>query len=103
MIWCKKFYCGESAEADAEKIIKSIKRKKPIANSYVITLPVYGNNLLDIFEAKDIFKPFNGTKDCVIVGIAMGKEEAMLLSGSIIDEVYKATGGFAVADYLKQG
>jgi len=44
-------------------------------------------------------------KDMVIVGLAKGYDEAVEVAASIIDEVYRSTGTFAVRTYLaeKQG
>lgn len=103
MIWCKKFYCGDGIESDCARIVRLIKHKKPVEDIFVIALPVYGNNLLDIFEASELLKPFHNTKNLEIVGIASGKDSAMLLCGRIVDEVYKETGGFDVAAYIRQG
>ena len=39
-------------------------------------------------------------EDLLIVGIALGYDDACLLAGQIVNEVYRATGGFDVKQYL---
>lgn len=98
MIWYKNLYSIDNS--DAKRIIKAIKKKQPIVGTYVLTLPSNCSNLLDLYEAVEIFNPFFDNKDLIIVGVAPDKEAAMLLSGKIVDEVYKETGGFDVSKYL---
>ena len=67
---------------------------------YVITPASGGNNLLDIYHCSEIFRPWYEKEDLLIVGIALGYDDACLLAGQIVNEVYRATGGFDVKQYL---
>ena len=41
-------------------------------------------------------------KDLYVVGLAKGYDEAVEVAASIIDEVYRQTGAFDVASYLRE-
>ena len=77
--WQENFLAGESVK-DPEKIKK---------------------NLMDIIPAAMLIqKSFYGI--CPkIIGMAKGKEEALEMVRSLIDEMYRETGTFATAEYIE--
>ena len=49
------------------------------------------------------FKNKNVNEEMYVVGLAKGRDEALNLVRDIIDEVYNATGGFDIREYLGFG
>ena len=93
--WQENFLAGESVK-DPEKI-----KKKPVLGIYLLTLSENPVNLMDIIPAAMLIqKSFYGI--CPkIIGMAKGKEEALEMVRSLIDEMYRETGTFATAEYIE--
>lgn len=100
MIWYDKLYIGESIIHKTNKVKWKIRHNAGQINIYVITLPSSRKNLLDIVPAQELLQKAYPKKNLYIIGLAKGYEEAIELAGSIIAEVYRHTGAFAVTDYL---
>ncbi len=97
---CKKLYFGEMARQQNKELLRNIKRKKWEFGVYVVALSETENNLLDLYDTMFFEQKFYKKAKLNIVGIALGKEEALLLTKEIIDDVYTKTGGFNVRDYF---
>ena len=91
--WQENFLAGESVK-DPEEIKKKLNSGKPV-------LGIYPVNLMDIIPAAMLIqKSFYGI--CPkIIGMAKGKEEALEMVRSLIDEMYRETGTFATAEYIE--
>lgn len=101
MKWILPLYIGEKAEKKKGKIIRGIKKRKAFLNTYVLMLPNAPLNQLDIIEATELKQPFYKDKEFVIVGIAVGKEEAISLVAKITDDAISKTGSPMILDFLK--
>ena len=93
MIWYKDLYVGESIVHKTKKV-----KWKIMHNAGQI-------GIYDIIPSYELMQKEYPKKDMVIVGLAKGYDEAVEVAASIIDEVYRSTGTFAVRTYLaeKQG
>ena len=90
--WQENFLAGESVK-DPEKIKKKLNSGKPVLGIYLLTLDIIPAAML-------IQKSFYGI--CPkIIGMAKGKEEALEMVRSLIDEMYRETGTFATAEYIE--
>ena len=69
---------------------------------YVITLASNRQNLLDIIPSYELMQRGYPKREMVIVGLAKGYDEAVEVAASIVDEVYRNTGTFAVRTYLAE-
>lgn len=99
----KKLYVGDSAKKDKRKILRGLEKKELQPFVYVITLPVSKHGVLEILPAFTLKYPFFFTgkgADLNIVGIAMGREEALQLTARIAMDTYEATGDFDVRKFL---
>ncbi len=107
MKWYKGLYLGEKAGKVKYKILGKVVRSRFQADTFLIMLPSNSSNILDILPAAYLNQPhFNNKfykKEIYVVGIAKGRDEALELVRSIVDEVYQATGGFDVSGYLHFG
>lgn len=110
MTWYEHLYTGEKAQKQRFSVIQKLRERRAGAFVYVIVPAANEKNLLDIYSAPDFFaredweKERNGddggSGHRMILGIALGYQEALTLAGEMVDEVYQATGGFGIREYL---
>ena len=100
LVWQENFLTGESVK-NPNKIKKKLNNGKLVPGIYLLTLSENPVNLMDIIPAAMLIqKSFYGI--CPkIIGMAKGKEEALEMVRSLIDEMYRETGNFATAEYIE--
>lgn len=101
MTWYENLYVGESIVHKTNKIKWKIRHNAGQIDIYVIALASNEKNLLDIIPSQELLQKGYPKKQLYIVGLARGYDEAMEVAVSIVDEVYRRTGGFQVREYLK--
>lgn len=107
MLWYKKLYTGEMAEKKRFAIIQKIRSGAVPAFAYVIVPAANPRNLLDIYPAAEVCTPHEEERrrqegrELLILGIAWGYQDALQLAGRMVDEIYRATGGFDFRSYLE--
>lgn len=94
MRWYNHLYEGEKAGEKRFKIIQSIRAHKPLAGVYVITPAINGNNILEVYQANELERPYYQEKNMLVIGIAADYWEALLVVRQIVDDLYQKTGGF---------
>lgn len=102
MIWYDDLYVGESIIHKKNKIKWKIRHNAGQLNIYVIALASNEKNLLDIIPSRELLQKGYPQKNLSIVGLAKGYDEAINVAVSIVDEVYRQTGTFALRAYLSQ-
>ena len=68
---------------------------------YVISLAVSEGNLLEIYDTVQWIGRPKETKNLHIVGVALGKSEAVDLVAEIVDSAYQATKALKISDYIR--
>lgn len=105
MIWYSRLYTGEKAGKHRRSLIQKFRKKTPPSSLYLLVPAANERNLLDIYPASDFLaleereEGRESENERIILGIALGYQEALALAGEMVDEVYQATGGFAVREY----
>lgn len=102
MIWYEKLYVGESIVHKKNKIKWKIRHQAGQIDIYVIALASNTKNLLDVIPSHELLQKGYPKKELTIVGLAKGYDEALTVAASIVEEVYRQTGTFAVRSYLKR-
>lgn len=102
MKWYKNLYLGENVAPEARRIVNKIKKKKLTPDIYLIALASNSKNLLDVIPTWELLQSGYPTDNVRIIGLAQGKQEALELVVSIVDEVYQKTGNVNLQEYLKQ-
>ncbi len=102
MKWYDDLYVGESIIHKTNKIKWKILHNAGQIRIYVITLASNDKNLLDIIPSQELMQKGYPKKDLYVVGLAKEYDEAVEVAASIIDEVYRQTGAFEVASYLRE-
>ena len=100
MRWYKPLYMGGQAAKKRFSLIQGLRRKKLCMGAYVITPASGGNNILDIYPAAELLLPYYRDKDFLIMGIAVGYEEATELASRIVTDLYCKTGSFHLNELL---
>lgn len=100
MLWYRHLYVGEKARRHQFSIIRSIREKKYRPGAFVITPASNGNNILDIYPAYMLLFGAYREQEFKILGIAQGYQDALLLAGTIVNEMYEKTGGFCLEEFL---
>lgn len=107
MKWYRRLYLGDKAGKAKYKVFGMVRKGRFQMDTFLIMLPSNSENLLDVVPVGVInqphFKKKNFNDELYVVGIAKGRDEALELVRSIIDEVYKNTGGFDIPKYLHFG
>lgn len=100
MRWYERLYVGERAKKDRYAIIQAVREGKKLGY-YILTPASNEKNLLDIYPALTLQQPYYQKQNLLIVGIAADYQDAAMLAGRIIADVYKKTGGYDVSGFLK--
>lgn len=82
--------------------MRKMNRNRSVSYLYCITLPVFQDGILEIYEYEELRQPLYEELEhpVIVIGITKTQEDAEELVRLIIDEVYQNTGGFAVGTYL---
>ena len=109
-----RLYVGESMENIKKDVIKGLKKRQFQPGLYCITLPQEDGNILDIRRAITLrdytvkagkfsfglrFKK-SAVDDIIVVGIALGRSEAVDLASQIVQDIYNNTNTFDTRNYF---
>ena len=98
--WYDHLYVGNNAKKKRYQIIQAIRNSRLITGAYVITPSLSGNNVLDIYPARELSAPWYREEEFLIIGIAADYWEALEVTRQIVEELYRKTGGFDLTGYL---
>lgn len=102
MEWHEDLYLGSSVRHKQKRVKWKILHHAGQLRVYVITLASNRENLLDIIPSWELMQKYYPKHGLYIVGLAGCYSEALELAGNIINDVYRATGGFDVRSYIRQ-
>lgn len=101
MKWYRNLYIGKTLEGKRKKVMRCVRTGKIVRDLYLILLREdQEHNQLEIMEQSFFYTVLDGTDSVLIVGAASGMSETMDLLVSMTDEVYCATGGVRLRDYI---
>lgn len=101
MKWYPYLYIGPQAEKKKNKILWKLRCNAGLVNVYLITLSSNGKDLFDIISSSYLKQKALRRNLPMIVGIAVGYEEALDLVIRIVEETIKNRGDANVKQYLK--
>lgn len=88
MRWYKDLYISETARKKASGIIEKVNKNKLQKNVFLLTRAANGYDLFDIYPAHMLLQKHFKDSDCLIIGIAVGYDEAVGLVQTIVEELY---------------
>lgn len=100
MRYYKKLYVGESLDGREEEIIDKLDEGEFLLNTYVITLARGRQNHLEFFDSVLLRQEIIAGPDLLVVGIAGGYEEALVVVEEITREVYDKTKGADIRSFI---
>jgi|InofroStandDraft_1065614.scaffolds.fasta_scaffold40731_3 hypothetical protein len=98
MNWYEHLYVGEKARKKRYAILQGLRDGKWQPEVYVIMPPRSGNNVLEIVPSVMLQAPPYRDWDVTIAGVAVTYWEALEVAREIVDDLYRKTGGFCLAD-----
>lgn len=101
MHWYNHLYVGEKAKRRRFAIIQGIREERLQPEVYVITPPQNGNNILDIYPSAMLLLPPYRGEDFLVLGIAVTYWEALEVVRQMVDDMYRQTGRFSLAEFLE--
>ncbi len=101
MRWWKHLYMGENAGRKRAEVLRGIREKRIMPDTYVITLPESGNHILDIRPVLLLTKEEREGQEPLILGVASGMGEARELVRTMVDDMYQKTGAFDWNGYMR--
>ena len=81
-------YISEILKPGRRRLTEWIHQEKRIPRLYCITLPVWNSVFLDIYEYNQLLSSFYKEKDITIVGMAAGKQDALVILRRMVNELY---------------
>lgn len=100
MRFAKSLYAGEGIR-DSFRVRWKLKHNAGQLNIYVIAL-AGGSDQLEIYHCAFLQQHLYRRFPPYIVGIAKGYEEAVGLTVSIIEDIFRKTGNYRIKDYFLQ-
>lgn len=84
-----------------KRIMKSIEKRRPVKDVYLITAPSNEMNCLEYVKANQMLQPYYREREVVVYGMAGSEEAAQELAAAMVCGTYAATGEFSVIPYLE--
>jgi hypothetical protein len=100
ILWTSRLYIGDKMKKKKEKVMASINNREATFGVYCIAFASHPSNLFEIIEANELLFPHYQKSEVRIVGLAKGKEEAVILVQDMLLDVYNKTGDFDVRTYF---
>ena len=97
----ENLYVGDLAARKKKTYIRMIRKGKSQPDLYIITYAASGRDMLDILPTRCLHQKFIRDRLPEIVGIAVGKEEAIGLFRKMVRDCFRKTGGCNVKEYLQ--
>lgn len=101
IVWAKNLYIGELAEKKHDRIMKKLENGKIVPGFFLITRPTNDKNLFDILPATELLFPYYKQKELLVYGLAKGKAEAENLVVTMLEDIYRESGGLCCKEYFK--
>ena len=98
--WYRHLYTGKKIRPRLGEVIGKLNDGIPVSNVYLITRATSPHNQLDIISSFYLLQKTVERRLPEVVGLALGREEAIELVADIVREVYEATGEAEIKDYL---
>lgn len=86
MQFCDHIYFGKKAKKAQDQILRGLKEHKLQPDVYVITFPLSGNHLYDIYPSAELLLPGFQEELRMVAGIAVTYWEALEVVRDIVDD-----------------
>ncbi|MCR5747518.1 MAG: hypothetical protein K6G03_07400 [Lachnospiraceae bacterium] len=101
MTFAKKLFVGESFRGRSLNIIKKIKKRKLMIDTFLICLAENTEDPLEFFDSNQLVQPYYKSAPLYVCGIAKGMEEAVTVISDII-KASEESGHQTVRSYVEE-
>lgn len=101
MKFYKNLYISDSIKKSPFRIKYTISRRPIRSNYYVIALAT-NSDQLDMFHSRYLIQPYYKKHIPYIIGVAKDREDAILLSKKIVEEIYDKTKSADVKSFFRK-
>ena len=84
----ERVYISEILKLHKKRLFCKIQEKKSISRLYCITLPLWNSAFLEIYPYNELLSDIHEGKDITIVGMAAGRDDAVVMLRRMIDDLY---------------
>ena len=78
----------EILKLQKKRLFCKIQEKKSISRLYCITLPLWNSAFLEIYPYNELLSDIHEGKDITIVGMAAGRDDAVVMLRRMINDLY---------------
>jgi|GEM_PF-2147039 len=100
MIWYRDLYIGRLIGSRSEKIIYRIDSGDYPAGVWLVTVPADERRSLEVMACRELRYEYTRNAVLMILGLAQGREEAMLLVETIVQDAVDETGSADIRAWL---
>ncbi len=84
----ERVYISEILKLQKKRLLRKIQEDKTISRLYCITLPLWNSAFLEIYPYNELLSDIHKGKDITIVGMAAGRDDAVVILRRMIDDLY---------------
>ncbi len=92
MRYLKKLYMGKNASAHPEQSLDDLRSGRFVSELYALTAPMSENDQAEIIRTSYLRQPYYLKKDPLIIGLAVGRDEALELLVRLTDDALARLG-----------
>lgn len=96
----ERVYISEILKPERERLIRRIKADEKVPWIYCITMPLWKSAILEIYSYNDLRSWLYESEDIIIVGLAVGEDDAKVVLRRIIDDLARCQMLEDVEDYF---
>ena len=84
----ERVYISEILKLQKKRLFRKIQEEESISRLYCITLPLWNSAFLEIYPYNELLSDIHEGKDITIVGMAAGRDDAVVMLRRMIDDLY---------------
>lgn len=84
----ERVYISEILKLQKKRLFCKMQEKKSISRLYCITLPLWNSAFLEIYPYNELLSDIHEGKDIMIVGMAAGRDDAVVMLRRMINDLY---------------
>ena len=84
----ERVYISEILKIQKRHLLRKIEKEKSISRLQCITLPLWNSAFLEIYPYNELLSDIHEGKDITIVGMAAGRDDAVVMLRRMINDLY---------------
>lgn len=97
LVWSSRIYLDERIARRKKKYKKLLEKNKRIPSVYCITLPINGENIMEIYSSREFWFQYYRDRKMVLIGLAKTGEAAKRLAAQICLDLIQRHGEISPA------